>query len=68
VAYPIPLTSVQTQYTDGGNARAEFRYSRRGFGGGLTTAMFGLDFKIFAPGDWEIVFYFKKDNPKFEDE
>lgn len=68
VAYPIPLTSVNTMYTNGGNARAEIKYSRRGFGGGLTTAMFGLDFKIFKAGDWEIVFHFKNDNPKFEDE
>jgi hypothetical protein len=68
VAYPVPLTSVNTIYTSGGNARAEIKYSRRGFGGGLTTSMFGLDFKIFRAGDWEIVFHFKKDNPKFEDE
>lgn len=68
VAYPIPLTSIGTQYTSGGNARAEIKYSRRGFGGGVTTAMLGLDFKIFPVGDWEIVFHFKNDNPKFEDE
>ncbi|MDO7744900.1 MAG: DUF5007 domain-containing protein [Pedobacter sp.] len=68
VAYPIPLTSIQTRFTDGGNARVEFRYSRRGFGGALTTGMIGLDFKIFSVGDWEIVFHFKNDNPKFEDE
>lgn len=68
VAYPIPLTDRGTSYTDGGNARAEFKYSRRGFGGGLTTGMIGLDFRIFRAGDWEIVFHFKNDNPKFEDE
>ncbi len=68
VAYPIPLTNVATSYTSGGNARAEFKYSRHGFGGGLTTGMVGLDFKIFRAGDWEIVFHFKTDNPKFEDE
>jgi len=69
VAYPIPLvTGLQTRWTNGGNARAEFRYSRKGFGGGLLTAMFGLDFRIYKPGDWEIVFHFRTDNPKFEDE
>lgn len=68
VAYPVPLTNIGTVYTSGGNARAEFKYSRRGFGGGLTIGMVGLDFKIFREGDWEIVFHFKNDNPKFEDE
>lgn len=68
VAYPIPLTNYGTRYTDAGNARVEFRYSRRGFGGGLTYGMIGLDFKIFREGDWEIVFHFKNDTPKFEDE
>lgn len=69
VAYPIPLVAARnTPYTSGGNARAEFRYSRKGYGGNLTTAMIGLDFKILRAGDWEIVFHFKGDNPKFEDE
>lgn len=68
VAYPIPLTAVGTPFTRGGNAHVEFSYSRRGFGGGVTVGVFGLDFKIFRPGDWEIVFHFKRDNPKFEDE
>lgn len=68
VAYPIPLTNVNTRYNYGNSARTEFRYSRKGFGGVLTIGMIGLDFQIFREGDWEIVFHFKKDNPKFEDE
>jgi hypothetical protein len=69
VAYPIPLvTGLNTRFTDGGNAKAMFSYSRKGFGGGLTTATFGLNFRIYKEGNWEIVFHFKNDNPKFEDE
>ena len=68
VAYPIPLTAKSTAYTNGSNAHVEFSYSRRAFGGGRTIGKFGLDFSIYRPGDWEIVFYFRTDNPKFEDE
>ena len=68
VAYPIPLTSTPTRWISGGSAHTEFNYSRKGFGGSLLTAAFGLDFRIFRPGDWEIVFHFRTDNPKFEDE
>lgn len=68
VAYPIPLVNINTPYTTGGEAKIDFSYSRLGFGGFLNTATFGLKFKIFRPGDWEIVFHFKNENPKFEDE
>lgn len=68
VAYPIPLVNVNTEYTSGSSASVNFSYARRAFGGGVTTAEFGLDFRIFRPGDWEIVFHFRNDNPKFEDE
>lgn len=70
VAYPIPLVNLRTQYTNsnGGSASLDIDYSRRGFGGGLTYAAFGLDFNIYRPGDWEIVFHFRNQLPKFEDE
>lgn len=68
VAYPIPLTSYPTKYTNGGSAKLDFSYSRKGFGGGLITASFGLNFKIFTKGDWEIVFHFQRENPRFENE
>ena len=70
VAYPIPLVNIGTRYTNnnGSSASIDFRYSRRGFGGPLTYASFGLDFNIYRPGDWEIVFHFRNDLPKFEDE
>ncbi|MDR3006613.1 MAG: DUF5007 domain-containing protein [Sphingobacterium sp.] len=68
VAYPIPLTSYPTKYTNGNSAKLDFSYSRKGFGGGLITASFGLNFRIFTKGDWEIVFHFQRENPRFENE
>lgn len=68
VAYPIPLTNYLTKYTNGSSAQVDFAYSRKGFGGGLITAHFGLDFKIFTKGDWEVVFHFQRENPRFDNE
>lgn len=68
VAYPIPLVNINTAYTSGDRARANIAYSRVGWNGVRTTATFGLDFKIFKKGDWEIVFHFRNDNPKFDNE
>lgn len=67
MAYPIPAVEIPTRYTtsDGRRARARFGYSRIGFGGSRETALLGLDFAIYEPGNWEIVFAFKNDNPKF---
>lgn len=68
VAYPIPLVEIQTHFTQGSSAHVEFIYSRRAFGGGRSAAAFALNFKIFKEGDWEIVFHFRNELPKFEDE
>lgn len=68
VAYPIPLTNYPTKYTNGSSAKVDFAYSRKGFGGGLITASFGLNFKVFTKGDWEIVFHFLRENPRFDNE
>jgi len=68
VAYPIPLVNIPTPYASGGRANINFAYSRLGFGGARQVATLGLDFSIYREGDWEIVFHFRTDNPKFEDE
>jgi hypothetical protein len=70
VAYPIPLVEYPTPYTtaDGRRASVRFSYSRLGFGGFREDAVFGLNFAIYEPGDWEIVFAFKNDNPKFKND
>ena len=66
-AYPIPLSVLPTQYAVDGIARIAFGYSRKGFGGRRIDASFGLNFSIYEPGNWTIVFYFRKD-PRFGDE
>ncbi len=70
VAYPIPLAQVPTVYTspDGRRARVSFTYSRLGFGGIREDAVLGLDFTIYQKGDWEIIFAFKNENPKFSND
>lgn len=69
VGYPIPLVEIPTPYAPGGTrAHAELKYSRIGFGGTRVMAGFGLDFAIYRPGDWEIVFLFRTENPKFEND
>ncbi|MGN0003777.1 MAG: DUF5007 domain-containing protein [Sphingobacterium composti] len=68
VAYPIPLTTISTPYVSGSNAVSRFVYSRMGWNGVRTTGTIGLNFRIFTPGDWEIVFHFVSEKPKFEDE
>jgi len=69
VAYPIPLVEISTSYAPGGTrAHAELKYSRIGFGGIRVMSGFGLDFAIYRPGDWEIVFLFRNENPKFEND
>jgi len=68
VAYPIPLVNIATPYASGGKANVNFSYSRLGFGSARQIGTIGLDFGIYREGDWEIVFQFRNDNPKFEDE
>jgi hypothetical protein len=69
VAYPIPLVEVPTVYAPGATrSHLELKYSRIGFGGVRVLASFGIDFAIYKPGDWEIVFHFKNDDPKFEND
>ncbi len=70
VAYPIPLTKFPTQYTtsDGGQAFLAFSYNRIGFNGFREVGSMTLPFNIYQPGDWEIIFFFHNENPKFEDE
>lgn len=68
VAYPIPLVAIPTKYTTPGNpaqAQVLFTFPRLGFGARKDDGRLGLNFAIYEPGDWEIVFAFKTDNPKF---
>ncbi|MFY0255328.1 DUF5007 domain-containing protein [Chitinophaga sp. 30R24] len=70
VAYPIPVINYPTRWTtsDGSQARVHFSYDRKGFGGNRQTAAIDFAFSIYQKGDWEIIFYFFSDNPRFRDE
>lgn len=70
VAYPIPLVNIPTPYTtlDGRQATLSFAYERLGFGGIKEIAGFVFNFNIYQQGDWEIIFLFNRDNPRFENE
>lgn len=67
IAYPIPLVTYPTKYTttNGAQAHSVFRYSRQGFGNVRENAMLGMNFNIFEPGNWTIIFWFKTERPKF---
>ncbi|WP_158267136.1 DUF5007 domain-containing protein [Chitinophaga niastensis] len=67
VAYPIPLTSLDTKYAVAGNANVTFGYTRKGTGGFRNTSSFGLSFAIWQEGDWEMIFRFYR-TPRFQDE
>jgi hypothetical protein len=67
VLYPIPLVKIKTKYTtlDGNLARVVFRYDRVGFAGAIESASIEFPFAIYESGNWEILFQFVTDNPKF---
>ena len=70
VAYPIPLSTYTTIYTtpSGQQASAVFRYDRQGFGNQLESAQLGTNFNIYEKGDWEIIFWFRTERPKFDND
>lgn len=69
VSYPIPLSRVPTRYTTAGGSRArvKFGYDRIVNGTSRIQAVLGLDFAIYEPGDWKVIFWFKEGNPDFKD-
>lgn len=67
VAYPLPLTKLNTKFATDGKARSRFIYSRKGFGGRRLDAVLALNYAIHEPGEWTIIFFFQKD-PLFEDD
>lgn len=70
VAYPIPVVRYRTRFTSssGAEASATFSYNRIGFGGVRETCGLTFNFAIYQKGDWEIIFHFYSDNPKFRNE
>ncbi|PSL46253.1 uncharacterized protein DUF5007 [Chitinophaga niastensis] len=69
VAYPIPLAMRQTRYTNasGTTANVMFSYDRIANGALRMTALIGMNFAIYEPGDWKMVFWFYHKNPDFRD-
>jgi len=66
VAYPIPLVnSVASKYTNKGEASVNFTFQRIGYGGFRLDYLFGFSFKIYEPGDWEVIAYFSNEAPLF---
>ncbi|GHE23385.1 DUF5007 domain-containing protein [Sphingobacterium griseoflavum] len=67
VAYPIPLTRVETRYTSVGGemARLDIGYRQRDVFGDIVRASFGYNFRIFEEGHWEIQFRFMGETPAF---
>ncbi|SDE21782.1 DUF5007 domain-containing protein [Niabella drilacis] len=70
VAYPLPAITLPTRYTNTNGDRASvwFTFDRLGFGGFADNGLLALDFAIYEPGNWEIVFAFITDNPKFDND
>ncbi|UIR55386.1 DUF5007 domain-containing protein [Sphingobacterium sp. SRCM116780] len=68
VAYPIPLTPIETEYTIGGGnyAYMQFKYRRKGDFGNLEDCYFGFYYAIYEEGDWEIQFRFPHESPLFD--
>jgi hypothetical protein len=69
VSYPIPLTRLPTRYTNinGSRAKVQFSYDRIVNGLSRVQALMGLEFAIYEPGDWKVIFWFKDANPDFKD-
>lgn len=70
VAYPIPVIKYATRWTtgDGSQTKVKFAYDRKGYGGGNQRGTLDFSFAIYQKGDWEVLFYFFGDTPRFRDE
>ncbi|WP_158563273.1 DUF5007 domain-containing protein [Chitinophaga silvatica] len=70
VAYPIPVVNYPTRWTtgDGRQTKVEFAFDRKGFGGSIQRGYLDFSFAIYQKGDWEVIFFFASDTPRFRDE
>lgn len=69
VSYPIPLSRLPTRYSNSNGSRASVRFGfdRIVNGTSRVQALLGLEFAIYEPGDWKVIFWFKDANPDFKD-
>jgi hypothetical protein len=70
VAYPVPVIKYTTRWTtgDGSQTKVKFAFDRKGYGGGIQRGTLDFSFAIYQKGDWEIIFYFFGDTPRFRNE
>jgi hypothetical protein len=70
VAYPVPVVKFRTRFTtsDGSEASVKFSYDSIAYGNTRQICSIAFNFAIYEKGDWEVVFYFYSDNPKFRNE
>jgi hypothetical protein len=68
VAYPIPLITLPTKYTNaaGTMANTVFSYSRLNTAGLRVTSAITFDWAIYDTGHWEIITVFSSDIPLFK--
>jgi hypothetical protein len=67
VAYPIPLTDLDTKFAKSNKAAINIGYTRTGFSSARIDANLLLNFSIYEKGDWLIIFKFKR-TPRFQSE
>ncbi|WP_316836029.1 DUF5007 domain-containing protein [Pedobacter nutrimenti] len=67
VAYPIPLTDLDTKYAKGNKAFVNIGFSRTGFNNTRIDANMLLNFGIYEKGDWVIIFKFLR-TPRFQND
>lgn len=69
VAYPIPLITLPTKYTDakGEKEHVSFTFDRIYRNNTRLTATMSFDFAIYKEADWEIIFVFEGGTPDFND-
>jgi hypothetical protein len=67
VAYPIPLTDLDTKFAKSNKAKINIGYTRSGFSAMRIDASLLLNFSIYEKGDWIIIFKFQR-TPRFQNE
>lgn len=67
VAYPIPLTDLDTKFAISNKAKINIGYTRTGFSSTRIDANLLLNFSIYEKGDWVIIFKFQR-TPRFQNE
>ncbi|MET6998047.1 DUF5007 domain-containing protein [Chitinophaga defluvii] len=68
VTYDVPYPYPAVGAAQGERVKLVFNYNRLAFGNRRVTEGFTFEFAIFEPGDWEIIFKYRHQTPKFEND